>query len=245
MNLLSEYSAHHLKELRSRLIVSVLTVALFSAAAYVFIKPITQALVAPLFTAYPNLAHLVYTNLTEAFFSYVKLSLLAGIIAGFPMLLYQSWMFVAPGLRQGERRQVLIVVLSATFLFVGGVFFSYLVVMPEMLSFFMGFARSNLRPMPKFGAYLTFVARTALAFGLAFEVPFLMVAASKTGLVGKGYFRRHRLYYYLAILVVAFLLAAGDLFSAGLLAIPLGLLYEIGILASNFLGHKDRTNIDS
>jgi len=245
MNPLSEYSADHLQELRSRLIISLLTVTLFSVTAYIFIKPITQALVAPLFKAYPELANLVYTNLTEAFFSYVKLSILTGIIFGFPVLLYQIWMFVSPGLREEERRQVLIVVLSATFLFVGGVLFSYLVVLPDMLDFFMGFARSNLRPMPKFGAYLTFVARTALAFGLAFEVPFLMVAASKTGLAAKGYFRKQRLYYYLAILGLAFLLAAGEPFSAGLLAIPLGLLYEIGILASNFMARKEEPKVDS
>jgi len=222
------YFATHLKELRYRLIVSFLTVSLFCVVAYLFIKPITHLLVAPLFTAYPDLASLIYTNLTEAFFSYLKLAILVGIIAAFPMLLYQTWMFVSPGLQKKEKRQTLIVVLGATFLFVGGVLFSYLVVLPEMLSFFMGFARDNLRPMPKFGTYLTFVARNALAFGLAFEVPFLMVAATRSGLVKRGYFRKQRLYAYAALVGLGFLLAAGDPFSAVLVAIPLGILYEIG-----------------
>ncbi len=228
--LCNKYFVTHLVELRSRLIVASITIALCTTAAYLFIVPISKLLVAPLFTACPSLATLVYTNLPEAFFSYLKLSILAGIIGGLPMLLYQGWMFVSPGLRQNEKRQALTVVMTASVLFAAGVLFSYLVVLPEMLSFFMSFTRDNLRPMPKFGAYLTFVARTALAFGLAFEVPFLMAAADKTGLVERGYFRKYRLYAYCVILVVGFLLAAGDPFSAVLVAIPLVLLYEVGSL---------------
>jgi sec-independent protein translocase protein TatC len=230
MKPLNEYFTNHLGELRQRLIISFGTIFLFCVVAYLFIKPITQLLVTPLFTAYPDLASLIYTNLTEAFFSYLKLAILVGIIASCPMILYQIWMFVSPGLKKNEKRQALLVVLGATFLFVGGVLFSYLVVLPEMLSFFMGFARENLQPMPKFGAYLTFVARNALAFGLAFEVPFLMVAATRSGLVKRGYFRKQRLYAYAALFGLGFLLAAGDPFSAVLVAIPLGILYEFGSL---------------
>ncbi len=230
MNIVRDHFVNHLDELRRRLIVSFSTILLFCIIAYLFIKPIARFLVSPLFTAYPDLASLIYTNLTEAFFSYLKLSILVGIIAGCPILLYQLWRFVSPGLRENEKRLTLMIVLGATLLFGAGVLFSYLVVLPQMLSFFMGFSRHNLRPMPKFGAYLTFVARNALAFGLAFEVPFLMAAASRIGLVKRGYFRKHRLYGYGAILAAGFLLAAGDPFSAILVAAPLGLLYELGSL---------------
>ncbi len=230
MTLLNEHFVKHLGELRSRLIIIISTIIVFCLVAYLFIQPITKLLVSPLFSAYPELKSLIYTNLTEAFFSYLKLSILVGIIAACPVILYQIWMFVAPGLEDNEKKQALFVVLGATFLFVGGVLFSYLVVLPEMLSFFMGFSRENLQPMPKFGLYLTFVARNALAFGLAFEVPFLMVAATRTGLVKRGYFRKQRLYAYAVIFGVGFLLATGDPFSAVLVAIPLGLLYEFGAL---------------
>ena len=103
----------------------------------------------------------------------------------------------------------------------------------------MSFAGENLEALPKLDSYLTFIVRTSLAFGLSFEIPFLMVAAGKTGLVAQDYFIRQRVYFYLAILVLAFLLTAGDLFSAMLLAIPLLGLYELGIVVMRiFLWRK-------
>jgi sec-independent protein translocase protein TatC len=104
--------------------------------------------------------------------------------------------------------------------------------MPEMLSFLLSFADDQLEPLLRLDAYLTFVARTSLAFGLAFEVPFLMVMTVKAGIVSKGYFVRQRKYFYIAILVLAFLLTAGDVLSAILVAIPLFGLYEAGIIFS-------------
>ena len=107
--------------------------------------------------------------------------------------------------------------------------FAFFVVLPEALSFFLHFSSENLIPLPKFGGYLTFVARTCFAFGLAFEIPFLMVMASKSGLVSSRYFSRKRKYFYGVIVVLAFLLTAGDIFSAALLAFPLIFLYEAGV----------------
>ncbi len=238
MNEVNDYFLKHLKELRSRLIISFLTAALFSTAAYFFIQPLSRQLVAPLFRADPKLATLVYTNLTEALFSYIKLSILVGIAAASPVIVYEAWMFVSPGLRRREKRQIFLVVFLASTLFTCGVLFSYFIVLPEMLSFFMGFARQNLRPLPRFGLYLTFVARNALAFGLAFEVPFLMAAAAKIGLVDSRYFRKHRLYAYIVMMGLAIMLTAGDIFSALLLTVPLGLLYETGIWIGALLGKK-------
>ena len=220
----------HLQELRRRVTVSFAAVVLSSAGAYAFAEPIAQFLIAPLFLAYPDLAGLVYTNLTEAFFAYLKLSILVGIIVSFPILAYQTWMYVAPGLNNKEKKTASVVVAIGTVLFCGGVVFSYFIVLPEFLKFLMGFIRDNLTPTLKFGAYLTFVARIALGFGLAFEIPFLMVAAVKVGLVPKQHFHKKRLFFYLAIFVLSFLLTAGEPVSAVLVAMPLCVLYETGAL---------------
>lgn len=225
----------HLQELRKRVLISFLAIVSFTVVAYIFSEHITRFFMEPLLLAHPALVKLVYTNLTEAFVSYLKVSLLTGIIFSFPIVLYESWMFVAPGLLKSEKNVVLQVVLGASLLFAGGVAFAYFVVLPEALAFLMGFAREGLQPLPKLDSYLTFVARASLAFGLAFEIPFLMVVAGKTGIVGKNYFRKQRKYFYLIILVLAFLLTVGDLFSAFLLALPLIGLYEGGILILHLL----------
>lgn len=225
---LVEHLGTHLHELRHRLIISLLAVIIGSGIAYAFIQPLSEFLMAPLFEACPDLKTLIYTNLTEALFSYMKLALLIGISASLPVLLYQGWQFMAPGLHKSEKVIVRRVVLLASGLFVGGVAFAYWFVMPQMLHFLMGFSRDNLTPMPKFGEYLTFIARTGMAFGLAFEIPFLMAAAAKTGLVNGGHFVKKRPYFYLSLLIFSFLLTAGDPFSAVLLTLPLCVLYEIG-----------------
>jgi sec-independent protein translocase protein TatC len=220
----------HVHELRNRLLVSFLSILCCTVMAYIFSDRITRIFVAPLFRADPAMAKMVYTNLPEAFIAYLKLSLLVGLIFSFPVILYELWMFAAPGLLAHEKKVARKVVFWATLLFASGAGFAFFIVLPRALSFFMGFAGSQLEPLPKLGAYLTFVARTALAFGLAFEIPFLMMIATKTGLVAQGYFHKKRKYSYLAILILAFLLTAGDFFAAVLLVLPLLGLYEAGLL---------------
>jgi len=226
----------HLKELRHRLVVSVLSVVLFSSVAYYYSEQLATFFMAPLFAAQPALHRLIYTTLTEAFFSYIKLAILVGVIVSFPVLCFQTWMFVAPGLEDGERKYVRLIVFWSSMLFGAGMLFCYFVVLPRGLSFLLGLPGERVRALPKVGAYLTFVARTCLAFGLAFEIPFLMVAVGKVGLVGREYFVRQRKYFAIAILVLSFLLTAGDPFGAVLLALPLFGLYEVGILVMRLFG---------
>jgi sec-independent protein translocase protein TatC len=186
----------HLQELRQRLIVSFGAIFLFAAISYVFAEQIARFFMTPLFLASPTLIKLVYTNLTEAFITYLKLSLLLGIIFSIPVLLYEVWMFAAPGLHADEKKTVLAVVFWATILFAAGAGFAFFVVLPRALHFFMGFANPQLTPLPKLSGYLTFVARTTLAFGLAFEIPFLMVAAAKVNWVNRNYFSTNRKYFF-------------------------------------------------
>jgi sec-independent protein translocase protein TatC len=230
-NPLGAFFRDHLRELRQRVAISFAAVLLFTALAYAFSDSLTVFLLRPIFQALPNLKGLVYTSLPEAFLAYFKVSLLAGVAAALPVVLYEIWMFVSPGLRAGERRVALLVTFWATLLFVAGVVFAYLVVLPEILKIMLGAAGERLLARPRLDDYLAFVARTVLAFGLAFEIPFLMVAAGKIGLVAPGFFREKRWISYGVLLLLAFLLVAGDFLSALLLTAPLALLYELGGLA--------------
>ena len=228
----------HYEELRQRLLKSFVAIALSTALAYLFIEHLAAFCTQPLFLAAPTLEKLVYTKLTDAFISYIKLALLAGMTISFPYLLYQAWMFIAPGLLKKERVTVRRIILWSTCLFSGGALFSFFVVLPETLSFFMSYAGENLVPMPKLGLYLTFVARMVLAFAISFEIPFLMVMTMRVGLVSRDHFRKKRKYFYIAIIVLSFLLTAGEITATVLLAFPLFALYEAGILAGRVFSNE-------
>lgn len=236
---LAFFRPHHL-ELRQRIIKVFASIIVCTVIAYIFAEKIAGVFIGPLFDASPLVYRLVYTNLPEAFISYIKLALLVGILASFPVALYQLWMFIAPGLRKDEKKLAVTVVFWATLLFAGGGMFAFFAVMPKMLVYFMSYANEGLEPLPKLGKYLTFVARTILAFGLSFQIPFLMVMAGKAGFVSAKYFRTKRMYFYFAILVLSFLLTAGDFMATALLAIPLFFLYEAGIFLTALFGGKKK-----
>lgn len=231
ISLLEQFRPHH-EELRRRLLFSIIAVTVCSGLAWLFIDPLVAFCINPLRIAAPQIEKLVYTKLTDAFISYLKLALLTGIIASFPVLLYQAWMFISPGLLEKERRLARRIIFWSTGLFAAGALFAFFIVLPRTLAFFMSYAGGNLQPMPKLGLYLTFVARLVLVFAVAFEIPFLMVMANATGLVRHNHFQEKRTYFYIAMLVLSFLLAAGDITATVLLTMPLLGLYEAGIIAS-------------
>lgn len=235
------FRPHHL-ELRRRLITVFVSVIACTAVAYIFAEQIAALFISPLFAASPLVYKLVYTNLPEAFLAYIKLAVLIGIIASMPVTLYQLWIFVAPGLRKNEKKLAVTIVFWGTLLFSGGACFAFFVVLPKMLVYFMSYAGDGLEPLPKLGQYLTFVARTILAFGLSFQIPFLMVMAAKANFVQAAYFRKKRVYFYMAIVFLSFLLTAGDFMATILMAFPLFLLYEAGIFLSALFNRKSRTS---
>ncbi|MGI6657656.1 MAG: twin-arginine translocase subunit TatC [Desulfobulbus sp.] len=236
----SELFRPHHAELRQRLIRCCLVVLLASAVAYLFRDQLAAWCIRPLQQAYPPLEKLVYTKLTDAFLSYLKLSFLVGLMVSFPFILHQAWLFVAPGLHDREKRTVLIVVFWASLLFLGGCLFAFFIVLPWLLHYFMSYAGPSLQPMLKLGLYLTFIARMVLTFGIAFQIPFLMVMAVRTGLVGPDYFRKNRLMFAIVIGVLAFLLSAGDLTATVLLSFPLLGLYESGLVVARVLHRPSR-----
>ena len=236
---LAFFRPHHL-ELRSRLIKIFASIVFCTVVAYLFVERIAAFCIAPLMAASPLVGKLVYTNLPEAFISYIKLALMVGILTSFPVILYQVWVFIAPGLHKSEKRLAITIVFWASLLFIGGGAFAFFAVLPKMLIYFMSYAHEGLEPLPKLGMYLTFVARTVMTFGLSFQIPFLMVMAGKAGLVRSAYFRSKRVYFYMAILGLSFLLTAGDFLSTALLAFPLFGLYEVGIFLSSLFSSKNR-----
>ncbi len=227
------FRPHH-KELRNRMVKVILSIVVCTAAAYVFSEEIARFFITPLYKASPLMDKLVYTNLPEAFIGYIKLSLLMGVVASFPIILYQTWAFVAPGLKQNEKKLVITVVFWGSFLFALGAFFAIFAVLPSLLIYFMSYTSETLLPLPRFSGYLTFIARSVIAFGLAFQIPFLMVMAGKAGLVTGLYFSSKRIYFYMGIVVLAFLLSSGDIMATILLTIPLAILYEAGIVLMRF-----------
>lgn len=234
---LAFFRPHH-DELRKRLVRSFIAIALCSVGSYFFAEQIAQFIIKPLFDASPMVYRMVYTNLPEAFLAYIKLAILVGLVISFPFLLYQAWSFVAPGLHDHERKLAVTVVFWSTLLFFSGGAFALFSVLPKMLVYFMSYAHPGLEPLPKLGKYLTFVIRMIIAFGLSFQIPFLMVMTGKAGLVQASYFRTKRLYFYAAIVVLAFLLSAGDLMATALLCFPLFGLYEAGIFLTQLFGKK-------
>ena len=238
MSPLANHFQGHLLELRRRVTIAFAAMAVFSGVAYLFSKDLARFFIEPLFLACPELEFLVYTNLTEAFVSYLKISVIVGVAASFPVVIYQIWRFISPGLHSNEKKFGMLVVFWATLLFGFGVWFAYVAVMPRALVYLMSFAGENLDAMPKLDSYLSFVARSGLAFGLSFEIPFLMVMVAKAGMIDRLYFSRQRKYYYVAIAVVSFILAAGDFMSTLLLLFPLVVLYELGLIVIRVFGGK-------
>ena len=236
---LAFFRPHH-DELRKRLVRCFIAIALCAAGSYFFAEEIAQFIIRPLFDASPMVYRMVYTNLPEAFLAYIKLALLVGMVVAFPFLLYQAWCFIAPGLHDHERKLAVTVVFWSTLLFFSGGAFALFSVLPRMLVYFMSYAHPGLEPLPKLGTYLTFVIRMVIAFGLSFQIPFLMVMTGKAGLVQAAYFRTKRLYFYGAIVVLAFLLSAGDFMATALLSLPLFGLYEAGIFLTALFGKKKK-----
>ncbi|MDF1615182.1 twin-arginine translocase subunit TatC [Desulfurivibrio dismutans] len=230
MSTLAPHFTPHLRELRRRLLTVIGAVVLASAGVYWFVEDLVRHLSGPLVRIDPELSRLVYTALPEALLSYLKLSLLLGVILALPVAVYQLWMFVAPGLHRREKVTAIKVASWGVLLFAGGALFAYLVVLPQMLSFLLWFATEQIHPHLKLAPYLNFVVRSSIAFGLAFELPFLMVMATRLELVASDYFVRYRTYSYIGMIVIALLLVAGDPVAAFMLAVPLCLLYEAGIL---------------
>lgn len=224
----------HLEELRKRLIRSVIGIGIGFIVCYAFRKQLFGILIQPLMDNLPEGDKLIFTNLPEMFFAYLKTAAVGGIIFTSPFIFYQVWMFIAPGLYQKERRLAGPFVFFSTLLFVGGALFGYFIVFPFGFRFFLGFANESIQALPTVKQYFSFAVKLLLAFGVIFELPVIIFFLAKIGLVSTEFLKKQRKYAIFLTFVIAAILTPPDIITQCMMAVPLILLYEIGIFVSRF-----------
>jgi sec-independent protein translocase protein TatC len=220
----------HLAELRSRLIKSVLAVGIAFFACFTAVDEIFAVLAAPLRRLQIRGLMLIGTAVTEAFFTKMKVSFIAAVMLAAPVLLWQAWQFIAPGLYEHEKRYTRSFVFFGSFFFIVGASFCYAVVIQQGLSFLLHrYEAIDIQPLLQVGDYLSLVSRLVLAFGVMFELPVLAFFLARVGLIDHRFLIRHSRYAIVAIALFAAVLTPPDLISQVLLMVPLILLYGISI----------------
>ena len=230
----------HLVELRDRMVKALLAVLVAAAFLFFFPGPGTlyDWLAAPLVAHLPKGATLIATSVISPFMVPLKILLMAAFLLALPMVLWQVWAFVAPGLYSHEKKLVLPLVISSTLLFLVGVAFCYFFVFGQVFAFIQGFAPKSITAAPDIEAYLGFVLTMFLAFGLSFEVPIAVVVLARMGIVSVQKLREFRGYFIVLAFVVAAVVTPPDVVSQLSLAVPMCLLYEVGIWAAQiFIKH--------
>jgi sec-independent protein translocase protein TatC len=232
----------HLGELRDRLVRSFIAVGIGFACAYFFKERLFEILIAPLVTAMGESgnAKMIFTGLPEAFFTYLKVSFLAGIMVASPVLFYEFWMFISPGLYRTEKKYLLPIVILSVFFFLVGSSFGYFIVFPYGFAFFLGFATDTIQAMPSMKEYLGFASKMLLAFGLVFELPLVLTFMARMGLVSVEFLKKNRKYALLVFFVGAALITPPDVVTQIMMAVPLMILYEISIIGAKLFGKKAR-----
>ena len=216
----------HLGELRGRIIVALVAMIIGTVVSYYYVDDIIQILIAPA-------GKLYYTKPTEAFFTYMKIAIISGLIVSSPVWFYQIWAFIIPALSKGEKKVTFLIVPSAISLFIIGVLFSYYLVLPTAIEFFIGFGTDGLQPLFSIGQYIDFVVGFIIPFGITFELPLIIVALGALGILSSQRVRSFRkMFILLAFIVGGAISPTPDMLSQTMIAGPMVLLYEIshGIL---------------
>jgi sec-independent protein translocase protein TatC len=230
----------HLMELRKRLKWAILFLALGFAASWNWSKEIFHFLMRPVLRALPEGEKaLHFASSVEPFFIYLKVALYAGLFLSMPFILWQFWAFVAPGLYRKERRAVLPFVVTATLFFIGGAAFCYTIILPPAFDFLINSAGPDIKPMLMMDDQLGLVMMLVLAFGIIFEMPLILTFLGMLGIVDHKFlakYRRHAI--VLNTIIAAMVTPTGDPFNLALMAVPMILCYELGILGAWFFGKK-------
>lgn len=230
----------HLTELRSRLLRSAAAVLVVMLILVPFADPIYETLAAPLMSQLPAGSHMIAIDVASPFLAPFKLVLMLAILISVPVISWQIWGFIAPGLYAHERRFVLPLIVSSTLLFYLGCAFAYFVVFPLIFAFFTSTAPTGVAVMTDISRYLDFVLVLLFAFGVAFEVPVAVVLLTSTGLVSVQRLRRWRPYVVVVAFTVGMLLTPPDVISQTMLAVPMWLLYEVGLLMARLFPARGR-----
>jgi sec-independent protein translocase protein TatC len=230
--------ATYLQEIRKRLILSFIAAGVGFLICYGFSNSIFNILAAPLMKIMPAESSLIFRSVAEAFFTYMKVGFVAGLMLASPFVLYQIWGLVTRRLDQGKKRYVLPFILVGSFFFALGILFGYFVALPFGCKFLLKYATKSLRPLMDMNSYLSFSVKFLLIFGLVFEFPVLLLVLARIGVIGAKILARKRRYAILLIFIFALVIASPDFISQVLMALPLMGLYEVSILLCKIFGKK-------
>ena len=220
----------HLEELRSRIIKSLLAIVFGSCVAYFFLDEITNYLTLPV-------GKLYYMKPGEAFFTYLKIDIAAGFLIALPIIFYHAWKFFLPALTRSERAVLGVLVPASVILFFVGLAFSFFLILPTALKFFMGFGQEseNLQTLFSFGSYFEFVILFVLPFGFVFELPLVIIVLGKLGILTSEKLGKYRRYVFFFSFVIGALVTSPDVITQIAVAIPVILLYEVGYLVVKYI----------
>lgn len=234
----------HLEELRWRLLRCVIAIAIGFGVSYFYKEEIFNILMDPLLKVMNNHGKIIFTGLTEAFFTYLKVALISGIMLAFPYLAFEFWMFVTPGLYKHEKRILAPAIFLSALFFVGGALFGYFAAFPFGFQFFLSFSNENIQALPSMKEYMSLASLMLLAFGAVFETPLVITIMASLGIVTPAFLKKNRKYAVVIIFVIAAIITPGpDVMSQCIMAGPLLVLYEISILGAKIFG-KSRKNDD-
>jgi sec-independent protein translocase protein TatC len=229
----------HLVELRNRLLYAVAAIGLVAIPYLFYSNEVYELFATPLLRALPPGTSMIATEVATPFFTPLKLALLAAVVTCVPLILYQLWAFVAPGLYKHEKRLVFPLLLSSTLLFYAGMAFAYFIVFPNVFAFLVGSAPKGVTVMTDIKAYLDFAITIFLAFGFSFEVPVAVVLLTRMGVVSPASLAAKRPYVFLGCFIVGAVLTPPDILSQTFLALPMYLLFEIGLFFARRVAPKE------
>lgn len=228
----------HLKELRDRLIVCFVAVAIAFVFTYLLKEKIFSFLMQPFIKVMPEKSSFIFTYITEAFITYFKISLVAAIFIASPVILYESWMFVAPGLYEKEKKYVLPFVIFGSICFISGAVFCYYIVIPVIYDFFVSFAGNVVIPMPDLKGYMNLTLKLLIIFGFIFELPLAAFYLGRAGIINHRMLSSKRRYAILGIFILSAIITPPDVSSQILIALPMWGLYELSIVIIRIFGKK-------
>lgn len=236
----------HLIELRKRLLIAVGSVVGVFIVLFIYpgASPIYDLLAQPMLASLPQGTRMIATGVITPFMVPVKVTLMAAFVVALPVVLYQAWAFVAPGLYRHEKRLAMPLIISSTLLFIAGMAFCYFVVFRTVFHFIASFAPQSITPAPDIEAYLSFVMTMFMAFGITFEVPVVVVLLVRTGLVTVEKLRASRGYVIVGAFVIAAVVTPPDVVSQFMLAVPLCILYEVGLIFAKMTPVKANQDTD-
>ena len=229
----------HLLELRTRLLHAVLGVLVVFCSMIYFAQDIYQYVAQPLLEVMPAGTQMIATDVASPFFTPFKLTIVLAIFIAMPYILFQLWSFIAPGLYQNEKRLIAPLMFGSTLLFYSGIAFAYYVVFPVAFTFFSSVAPDGVTIATDISSYLDFVLKLFFAFGAAFEIPIAIILMCWTGMTSPDSLRAKRPYIVVGAFVMGMLLTPPDIISQTMLAVPMLLLFEVGVIIASFYYHEE------